>query len=92
VTDIAQGLDPDDLVIVESTLPPGTTETVLGPLIESESGLNSDEFGLAFCRNGPLAGARFATSGEPTRRSSVGPPKRVPEPPSTSTRRWSTTT
>jgi len=49
VTDIAQGLDPDDLVIVESTLPPGTTETVLGPLIESESGLNSDEFGLAFC-------------------------------------------
>jgi len=49
VTDIAQGLDPDDLVIMESTLPPGTTETVLGPLIESESGLNSDEFGLAFC-------------------------------------------
>jgi len=49
VTDIAQGLDTDDLVIVESTLPPGTTETVLGPLIESESGLDSDEFGLAFC-------------------------------------------
>jgi len=49
VTDIARGIDRGDLVLVESTLPPGTTETVLRPLIESESGLPSETFGLAFC-------------------------------------------
>ncbi|EMA70653.1 UDP-N-acetyl-D-mannosaminuronic acid dehydrogenase [Halorubrum aidingense JCM 13560] len=49
VTDIAQGLDPGDLLIVESTLPPGTTENVLWPLVTEESGLNPDAFGIAFC-------------------------------------------
>ncbi|EMA35270.1 nucleotide sugar dehydrogenase [Halobiforma nitratireducens] len=47
--DIAAGLSPGDLVIAESTLPPGTCRDVLEPHLAAESGLASDEFGLAFC-------------------------------------------
>ncbi|APW99283.1 nucleotide sugar dehydrogenase [Halobiforma lacisalsi AJ5] len=47
--DIAAGLSPGDLVIAESTLPPGTCRDVLEPHLASESGLDPDEFGLAFC-------------------------------------------
>ncbi|WP_254764776.1 nucleotide sugar dehydrogenase [Natrinema marinum] len=49
VDDIAAGLSPGDLVIAESTLPPGTCRDVLQPHLASESGLAPDEFGLAFC-------------------------------------------
>ncbi|TMT86887.1 nucleotide sugar dehydrogenase [Haloterrigena sp. H1] len=49
VDDIAAGLAPGDLVIAESTLPPGTCCDVLQPHLASESGLAPDEFGLAFC-------------------------------------------
>ncbi len=47
--DIAAGLDPGDLVIAESTLPPGTCRDVLVPHLAQESGLERGEFGLAFC-------------------------------------------
>ncbi|ELY86265.1 nucleotide sugar dehydrogenase [Natrinema altunense] len=47
--DIAAGLAPGDLVIAESTLPPGTCRDVLRPHLASESGLAPDDFGLAFC-------------------------------------------
>ncbi|ELY87890.1 nucleotide sugar dehydrogenase [Natrialba hulunbeirensis JCM 10989] len=47
--DIAAGLSPGDLVIAESTLPPGTCRDVLQPFLAAESGLDTDEFGLAFC-------------------------------------------
>ncbi|RQH00356.1 nucleotide sugar dehydrogenase [Natrarchaeobius oligotrophus] len=47
--DVAAGLDPGDLVIAESTLPPGTCRDVLRPHLASESGLGPDEFGVAFC-------------------------------------------
>ncbi|ADD06566.1 putative nucleotide sugar dehydrogenase [Natrialba magadii ATCC 43099] len=47
--DIAAGLSPGDLVIAESTLPPGTCRDVLQPFLATESGLDTDEFGLAFC-------------------------------------------
>ncbi|WP_265112456.1 nucleotide sugar dehydrogenase [Halosolutus halophilus] len=47
--DIAAGLEPGDLVVAESTLPPGTCRDVLKPHLTSESGLDPDEFGLAFC-------------------------------------------
>ncbi|PCR89158.1 nucleotide sugar dehydrogenase [Natrinema ejinorense] len=47
--DIAAGLAPGDLVIAESTLPPGTCRDVLRPHLASESGLSTDAFGLAFC-------------------------------------------
>lgn len=47
--DIAAGLTPGDLVIAESTLPPGTCRDVLRPHLAEQSGLEPDEFGLAFC-------------------------------------------
>jgi UDP-N-acetyl-D-mannosaminuronic acid dehydrogenase len=49
LADVAGGLDSGDLVVVESTLPPGATESVLLPLLASESGLDPGTFGLAFC-------------------------------------------
>ncbi|MEY7850822.1 nucleotide sugar dehydrogenase [Natrarchaeobius sp. A-rgal3] len=47
--DIASGLAPGDLVVAESTLPPGACRDVLRPHLSAESGLAPDEFGLAFC-------------------------------------------
>ncbi|ARS91808.1 nucleotide sugar dehydrogenase [Natrarchaeobaculum aegyptiacum] len=47
--DVAAGLEPGDLVIAESTLPPGTCRDVLRPHLSAKSGLEPDEFGLAFC-------------------------------------------
>ena len=47
--DIAEGLDAGDLVIAESTLPPGTCRDVLYPTLCAESGLEPGAFGLAFC-------------------------------------------
>jgi len=49
VDDIAAGLEPGDLVIAESTLPPGTCRDVLQPHLASKSGLAPEKFGLAFC-------------------------------------------
>ncbi|MXV61097.1 nucleotide sugar dehydrogenase [Natronorubrum sp. JWXQ-INN-674] len=49
IDDIAAGLAPGDLVIAESTLPPGTCRDVLQPHLAQESGLAADAFGLAFC-------------------------------------------
>jgi len=47
--DIGAGLDSGDMVIVESTVPPGTCWESLSPILAKESGLSTDEFGLAFC-------------------------------------------
>jgi nucleotide sugar dehydrogenase len=45
---IAQGLKREDLVVVESSVPPGTTEEVVRPVLE-ESGLTAeDDFYLAY--------------------------------------------
>ena len=46
---IAEGLEPGDLVVLESTVPPRTCVDRVLPLLERESGLEADEFGLAFC-------------------------------------------
>ncbi len=43
-------LRPGDLVVIESTVPPGTTRKVVRPLLESRSGLRAGaDFFLAFC-------------------------------------------
>jgi UDP-N-acetyl-D-mannosaminuronic acid dehydrogenase len=47
--DIASGLAPGDLVLVECTVPPKTCQEVVHPLLAEESGLEAGEFGLAFC-------------------------------------------
>ncbi|WP_306059023.1 nucleotide sugar dehydrogenase [Natronococcus wangiae] len=49
VEDIAAGLSPGDLVVAESTLPPGSCRDVLLPHLCQESGLERGAFGLAFC-------------------------------------------
>jgi len=46
---VARGLEPGDLVVYESTLPPGTCRDRLHPLLAAESGLDPDSFGVAFC-------------------------------------------
>ena len=46
---VGQGLTPGDLVVVESTVPPGTCRDVVVPLLESVSGHRLGEFGVAFC-------------------------------------------
>ncbi|MFW5937819.1 MAG: nucleotide sugar dehydrogenase [Halanaeroarchaeum sp.] len=47
--DVATGLSPGDLVIVESTVPPGTTEDRIVPRLAEVSGLEAGEFGAAAC-------------------------------------------
>jgi UDP-N-acetyl-D-mannosaminuronic acid dehydrogenase len=46
---VGAGLSPGDLVCIESTVPPGTCRDVLAPALGDASGLDRDEFGLAFC-------------------------------------------
>lgn len=47
--DIGQGLRKGDVVLLESTVPPGTTENFLRPILEKESGLKvSRDFGLVY--------------------------------------------
>jgi UDP-N-acetyl-D-mannosaminuronic acid dehydrogenase len=49
VRDVGSGLSAGDVVMVESTVPPGTCRGFVRPLLESESGLSVGEFGIAFC-------------------------------------------
>ncbi|MFB6165589.1 MAG: nucleotide sugar dehydrogenase [Haloarculaceae archaeon] len=46
---VARGLDPGDLVVYESTLPPTTCRETLVPLLKTESGLDDGTFGVAVC-------------------------------------------
>ena len=46
---IATGLSSGDMVVVECTVPPGTSRELVVPHLESKSGLSRDEFGVAFC-------------------------------------------
>jgi len=49
VDDVAAGLDHGDLVVVESTVPPRTCRDVVAPTLADKSGLDEDQFGVAFC-------------------------------------------
>lgn len=49
VETIGAGLDEGDLVIIECTVPPGTCDDLVVPLLEETSGLELGEFGVAFC-------------------------------------------
>lgn len=46
---IARGLAPGDLVVVECTVPPGTSKDLVIPHLADRSGLSAGEFGVAFC-------------------------------------------
>ena len=49
VRDVGAGLEAGDMVVIESTVPPGTCADVIQPTLVEESGLDPDEFGLAAC-------------------------------------------
>jgi len=56
--DLGRVLKKGDLVIVESTVIPGTTEGVVKPILEEESGLTCcEDFYLAFCPERVLPGS-----------------------------------
>jgi UDP-N-acetyl-D-glucosamine dehydrogenase len=46
--DVGKGLKAGMLVIIESTIQPGTTRDVVVPILEKESGLNRDQFLVAY--------------------------------------------
>ncbi len=48
VRSVGNGLTRGDLVILESTVPPGTTDSMVTPLLERISGLERGTFGVAF--------------------------------------------
>ena len=45
---VAKSIKPGSLVVIESTIQPGTTRNIVLPLIEKRSGLESSQFLLAF--------------------------------------------
>jgi UDP-N-acetyl-D-glucosamine dehydrogenase len=47
-TSVGKNLKPGMLVIIESTIQPGTTRNVVVPILEKESGLSSDKFLVAY--------------------------------------------
>lgn len=49
IATIGEGLTPGDIVLIESTVPPGVTEERVQDRLCRQSGLKRDEYGLAFC-------------------------------------------
>ncbi|MFW6384981.1 MAG: nucleotide sugar dehydrogenase [Halodesulfurarchaeum sp.] len=60
VGDLAPGLSPGDLVIVESTVPPRTTADVIVPLMSDRSDLDRGDFGAAACPERTVSGQAIA--------------------------------
>jgi len=58
--DIAGGLDNGDMVVLESTVPPGTCTERVRPRLEAESGPETDSFGLAFAPERTASGRALA--------------------------------
>jgi UDP-N-acetyl-D-mannosaminuronic acid dehydrogenase len=59
VQSIAEVLSPDDLVVMESTVPPGTSTRLVIPILE-RSGLTPDEFRFAYCPERAIPGRTIA--------------------------------
>lgn len=50
VSEIGKNISPNSVIVIESTIPPGTIESVVIPLLESQSGLVAGEdFGVGHC-------------------------------------------
>ena len=65
ITSIGQNMRANSLVLVETTLPPGTTEKVIAPLLRAElkkRQLPEDEFGLAYSFERVMPGNDYLAS------------------------------
>lgn len=60
IEDIGTGLSAGDLVIIECTVPPRTTADRVTPRLAAVSGLDPDEFGVAFCPERTSSGQALA--------------------------------
>ena len=60
VEGVGRGLAPGDTVFLESTVPPRTCTDLVDPLLEWESGLSPEEYGLAFCPERTKSGQAIA--------------------------------
>lgn len=49
INSIGEGLTSGDIIMIESTVPPGTTHGLVVQTAEETSGLDQSEFGVAFC-------------------------------------------
>jgi UDP-N-acetyl-D-glucosamine dehydrogenase len=62
---VAGNIKDESLVIIETTVPPGTTENVVYPLFKeifTERGLDSDKINLAFCYERVMPGPEYLNS------------------------------
>lgn len=57
---VAAGLSPGDLVVVETTVPPGTCRDIVTPILEEHSGLDRGQFGVAHCPERTSSGRALA--------------------------------
>jgi UDP-N-acetyl-D-glucosamine dehydrogenase len=48
INNVSKVLKADSLVIIESTIQPGTTRNIIVPILEKESGLSRDQFHVAY--------------------------------------------
>lgn len=62
VSSVGRVLAAGDLVVVRSTVPVGTTTTIVDPLLASVSGLAAGEYGLAFAPERTSTGGSLAES------------------------------
>ncbi len=65
ISTLAENMQSDALVLVETTLPPGTTEKVIAPIIRDEligRNLPSDEFSLAYSFERVMPGDSYLNS------------------------------
>ena len=89
---IARHLQPDTLVVLESTTYPGTTREVLRPILET-SGLRAGRASTWRCRPSGSTPAAPTTPSTPPPRSSAGSPRPAPSGRwtcySSASRRWS---
>ncbi|HKJ59105.1 MAG TPA: nucleotide sugar dehydrogenase [Halobacteriales archaeon] len=60
IENVGDELSPGDTVILESTVPPRTSTDLVDPLLEWESGLSPDQYGLAFCPERTKSGQALA--------------------------------
>jgi len=77
VESIGAGLSRGDVVIIESTVPPGTCRDDRPALLCEESGLEEGSFGLAFCPERTSSGRALEDIRGRTRRSSAASTRRT---------------